>query len=70
MVVVAWNMGRRDHVAAWAAPHDYQDDHIFVSEDPGGRVAGCEVADRRDLSDHSPLRLTLGEAPRAAHDRF
>ena len=37
----------------------YQDDHIFVSDDLAERVTACDVADRADLSDHSPLTLTL-----------
>lgn len=38
----------------------YQDDHLFVSEDLATRVAGCDVVDRAQLSDHSPLKLILG----------
>jgi len=42
--------------------HAYQNDHLFVSHDLTGRVAACEIADRADASDHSPVRLTLEEA--------
>lgn len=45
---------------------NYQNDHIFVSHDLGSRIAGCDVADRAGLSDHSPLRLAL--APRPPHE--
>jgi endonuclease/exonuclease/phosphatase family metal-dependent hydrolase len=38
---------------------DYQNDHLFVSEDLAAMVAGCDVVDRAQLSDHSPLRLIL-----------
>jgi len=41
---------------------DYQNDHLFVSEDLAPWVAGCDVVDRAQLSDHSPLRLILGSA--------
>jgi hypothetical protein len=37
----------------------YQNDHVFVSADLGDGVVACEVADRANLSDHSPLTLTL-----------
>ena len=37
----------------------YQNDHVFVSADLAGIVASCEVADRGNCSDHSPLKLTL-----------
>lgn len=37
----------------------YQNDHVFVSEDLAASVQACEVADRSDLSDHSPLKLTV-----------
>jgi endonuclease/exonuclease/phosphatase family metal-dependent hydrolase len=39
--------------------HDYQNDHMFVSEDLSGHVAACDVVDRGGFSDHSPLKLTL-----------
>jgi endonuclease/exonuclease/phosphatase family metal-dependent hydrolase len=39
--------------------HDYQNDHLFVSDDLGTHVAACDVLDRANLSDHSPLRLSL-----------
>jgi endonuclease/exonuclease/phosphatase family metal-dependent hydrolase len=42
--------------------HDYQNDHLFVSEDLAARVASCDVVDHAQLSDHSPLRLILGSA--------
>jgi len=45
--------------------HDYQNDHVFVSQDLATRVAGCDVVDRVNLSDHSPLRLILRHAPEA-----
>lgn len=44
---------------------DYQNDHLFVSEDLAARVAGCDVVDRAQLSDHSPLRLILGSTAEA-----
>lgn len=45
--------------------HDYQNDHLFVSHDLGTRVDACDVVDRADLSDHSPLRLILNSSPEA-----
>ena len=39
--------------------HDYQNDHIFVSDDLAKDVVACDVVDRAGLSDHSPLKLTL-----------
>ena len=45
---------------------DYQDDHLFVSPDLAMRVVSCDVVDRAGLSDHSPLRLNLEQAPQAA----
>ena len=45
--------------------HDYQDDHVFVSQDLATHVTACDVIDRADLSDHSPLRLILKHAPEA-----
>lgn len=44
--------------------HDYQNDHLFVSDDLAARVDGCAIVDRAQ-SDHSPLRLTLGSAAKA-----
>jgi endonuclease/exonuclease/phosphatase family metal-dependent hydrolase len=45
--------------------HAYQNDYVFVSQDLATRVAACEVVDRVGLSDHSPLRLILEQAPQA-----
>jgi endonuclease/exonuclease/phosphatase family metal-dependent hydrolase len=41
----------------------YQDDHVFVSPELAMRVVSCDVVDRAGLSDHSPIRLNLEQAP-------
>jgi len=46
--------------------YDYQDDHVYVSQDLAARVAACDVVDRAGLSDQSALRLILEQAPKAA----
>jgi endonuclease/exonuclease/phosphatase family metal-dependent hydrolase len=49
--------------------NEYQDDYVYVSDDLGSAVAGCDVAANCDvvvnqtLSDHCPLRLILQPAP-------
>ncbi len=45
----------------------YQNDQLFVSENLAERVVACDVADRAGASDHSPLRLVLGDAPPEPH---
>jgi endonuclease/exonuclease/phosphatase family metal-dependent hydrolase len=51
------------------AAYDYQNDHIFVSQDLATDVTACDVVDRANLSDHSPLRLTLKHPPRGPRSR-
>jgi endonuclease/exonuclease/phosphatase family metal-dependent hydrolase len=52
------------------ATYDYQDDHVFVSQDLATRVTACDVVDRADLSDHSPLRLTLSPSQVHGENRY